>query len=62
MSFEEKSRWLRRNYVTAARHFQYRLNQDVLKSKAKPLGEIVDYAIRVEFQARGSLHAHCVLG
>ena len=36
---------------------------NVLKSKAKPLGEIVDYAtcIRVEFQSRGSPHAHCVL-
>ena len=46
LSFDEKSSWLRRNPVTAARHFQYRLNsffQDVLKSKAKPLGEIVDY-------------------
>ena len=64
LSFDEKSNWLRRNPVTAARHFQYRLNsffQDVLKSKAKPLGEIVDYAIRVEFQSRGSPHAHCVL-
>ena len=64
LSFDEKSNWLRRNPVTAARHFQYRLNsffQDVLKSKAKPLGEIVDYAIRVEFQSRGSPHVHCVL-
>ena len=64
LSFDEKSNWLRRNPVTAARHFQYRLNsffRDVLKSKAKPLGEIVDYAIRVEFQSRGSPHAHCVL-
>ena len=26
MSFEEKSKWLRQNPVTAARHFQYRLN------------------------------------
>jgi len=25
------------------------------------LGEIVDYAIRVEFQARGSPNAHCLL-
>jgi len=33
----------------------------VFKSKAQPLGEIVDYAIRVEFQARWSSHAHCVL-
>ena len=26
MSFEEKSKWLRQNPVTAARHFQYHLN------------------------------------
>ena len=31
------------------------------KSTAKPLGEIVDYAIRIEFQARGSPHAHTVI-
>ena len=32
-----------------------------MKSTEKPLGEIVDYGIRIEFQARGSSHAHCVL-
>ena len=32
-----------------------------MKSKANPLGEIVDYGIRIESQARGSPHAHCVL-
>lgn len=64
LSFEEKSRWIRSNPVTAARHYQYRLNvffHDFLKSSANPLGELVDYAIRIEFQARGSPHAHCVL-
>ena len=64
LSYEEKCGWLRGNPVTAARHFQYRQSiffQDVLKSNAKPLGEIVEYGIRVEFQARGSPHAHCVL-
>ena len=30
-------------------------------STAKPLGEIANYAIRIEFQARGSPHAHCVI-
>ncbi len=52
MSFDEKSKWLSQNPVTAARHFQYRLNtffQVFLKSKAMPLGELVDYAIRIEF-------------
>ena len=64
LSFEQKSNWLRRNPVTAARHFHYRLNtffQEFLKSTAMPLVEIVDYDIRIEFQARGSPHAHCVI-
>lgn len=64
LSFEVKSNWLRRNPVTAARHFQYRLNTfftDFLKSNAHTLGEIVYYDIRIEFQARGSPHAHCVI-
>lgn len=61
LSFEDRSNWIKRNPVTAARHFQYRLNtffNNVLKSTANPLGEISDYAIRIEFQARGSPHAH----
>ena len=64
LSFDDKSNWLKCNPVTAARHFQYRLNalfQGFLKSTAKPLGKIADYAIRIEFQGRGSPHAHCVL-
>ena len=55
---------MRQNPVTAARHFQYRVNtfyQVFLKSTAHPLGELVDYAIRIEFQARGSPHAHTIL-
>ena len=64
LSFEEKSKWLRQNPVTAARHFQYRLNtffNGFLKSKAHPLGELSDSAIRIEFQMRGSPHAHTIL-
>ena len=64
LSFEEKSKWLRQNPVTAARHFQYRLDlffNRFLKSKAHPLGELADHAIRIEFQARGSPHAHSIL-
>ena len=52
MTFEQKSNWPRRN-------LQY-FFQDFLKSTAKSLGEIADYGIRIEFQARGSPHAHCV--
>ena len=64
LSWEEKCNWLRRNPVTAARHFQYRLDlfwNDFLKSKAMPIGEVVDFMIRIEFQARGSPHAHTIV-
>ena len=64
LSYEERCTWLRKNPVTAVRHFQYRLEtfvKHVLQSTAKPLGEVVDYAIRIEFQARGSPHAHTLL-
>ena len=64
LSFEEKSSRIRHNPVPAARHFQYRLNtffNEFLKSPANPLGQIVDHAVRIEFQNRGSPHAHCVL-
>ena len=64
LSFEERSNWLKRNPVTAARHFQYRLNtllHGFLKSPTKPLGEVLDFGIRIEFQARGSPDSHCVI-
>ena len=64
MSWETKPSWLRTNPVTAARQFHHRLNaffKDFLKSDAQPLGNVVDYVIRIEFQARGSPHAHTLL-
>ena len=64
LTWEEKCTWLRRNPVTAARHFQYRLDlfwSEFLKSKANPIGKVTDYMIRIEFQARGSPHAHTII-
>ena len=64
MSYAERCNWLRLNPVTAVRHFHYRLEtfmKHAIMSNAKPLGEVVDYAIRIEFQARGSPHAHTLL-
>ena len=64
MTWEDKTTWLKRNPVTAARHFQYRLDQfwkTFITSKTKPVGEVIDYMIRIEFQARGSPHAHTIL-
>ncbi|XP_078312811.1 uncharacterized protein LOC144619258 [Crassostrea virginica] len=64
MSFEEKSELLRSNPVTAARHFEHRLQsffKSFLLSCAEPLGKIKHYSYRIEFQKRGSPHAHIVL-
>ena len=64
LSFEDRSNWLKCIPVIAARHFQYRLNtffHDFLKSNVHPLVEMVDYGLPIEFQARGSPHAHCVI-
>ena len=52
---------VRTNPVTAARMFQYRLDTFVitfLKSSAEPIGHVAEYVIWIEFQARGSPHAH----
>ena len=44
--------------------FQHRIesffSQYVL-SDAHPIGHITDYVIKIEFQMRGSPHAHCLL-
>lgn len=64
LTWEEKCAILRSNPVTAARHFDHRLQcffRDVILSPAEPLGKITHYTYRIEFQQRGSPHAHCVL-
>ncbi|KAI2646116.1 OVARIAN TUMOR DOMAIN-containing deubiquitinating enzyme 10 [Labeo rohita] len=51
------------NKVTAARIFDFRWHcflKEVLMSPLQPIGEIVDYFYRVEFQQRGSPHVHCL--
>ena len=64
MSWVEKCSWIRRNPVTAARQFQHRLNtffKEFIGGKGHPIGELSDFKIRIEFQARGSPHAHTIL-
>ena len=63
LDWQEKCNWIRSNPVTAARHFQFRAQKfihGVLMSDALPVGLIVDYFYRVEFQQRGSPHLHCL--
>ena len=64
MSWEEKCTWIRNNPVTCARHFDHRLNvflKKVIFGPGEPIGKITDHMYRIEFQARGSPHAHILL-
>lgn len=64
MTWEQRCEVLRSNPITAARHFQFRLDmflKDILMSQAEPVGKIRHYFYRIEFQQRGSPHAHGVL-
>ena len=62
MSWEEKCHYLRSNPVTAARHFDTRvqlfLKHILMNPNLSPLGKITDYKYRIEFQHRGSPHVH----
>ncbi|XP_052700234.1 uncharacterized protein LOC128177537 [Crassostrea angulata] len=63
LDWSEKSEILRRNPVTVARMFEHRFHvfqKEVILSPANPIGNVVDYFIRVEFQQRGSPHMHCL--
>jgi len=64
MSYEDKCKLLREDPVLATRQFEFRLRKffsTVLLSSCGPLGLIETYFYRIEFQMRGSPHAHCLI-
>ncbi|XP_060605753.1 uncharacterized protein LOC132758214 [Ruditapes philippinarum] len=55
---------LRKDPLLAAIHFERRfrsLMKNVILSESQPLGKVIDYFARVEFQNRGSPHIHMFL-
>ena len=63
LSYNEKCSFLNLNPVVA-KHFQYRVEmffKEILLSKVKPIGNILYYALKVEFQMRGSPHLHALI-
>ncbi|XP_029934951.1 uncharacterized protein LOC115378676 [Myripristis murdjan] len=63
LEWADRCELLRRNPVTAARMFDYRWHcflKEVLMSPCQPIGKIIDYFYRVEYQQRGSPHVHCL--
>ena len=63
LTWVEKCRLIQSDPATCARHFdrQVQLLFRFLKDGVEPLGPLVDYFYRVEFQQRGSPHIHCLL-
>ena len=62
MNYLERTRILQSNPVLLARHFQYRVETFFKHIIVKgSLGKVIHYAIRVEFQVRGSPHIHSLL-
>ena len=63
-SIAQRSTYLQQNPVTGVCMFQHRLQSFIsqyLLNDTHPLGHITDYVIKIEFQMRGSPHAHCLL-
>ncbi|XP_055088458.1 uncharacterized protein LOC117393626, partial [Periophthalmus magnuspinnatus] len=63
LDWAERCDLLRRHPVTAARMFDSRWRRflrKVILSPAHPIGKVIDYFYRVEFQQRGSPHVHCL--
>ena len=64
LSYHERCSMLNLNPVMVAKHFQYRVEtffRDVLLTNANPIGKIVYYVLRIEFQIRGSPHLHALI-
>ena len=60
---QQKSDLIQKDPVTCARNFEHMVQlfiKYVLKSNLMPIGEIVDFFYRVEFQQRGSPHIHAL--
>ncbi|XP_071944760.1 uncharacterized protein [Antedon mediterranea] len=64
LEWADKCTLLKSNPVTVARMFDKRFHnflRKVILSDAHPIGKVIDYFFRVEYQARGSPHIHMIL-
>ena len=64
LSYNERCSMLNLNPVVVAKHFQHRVETfftELLLSQNNPIGKIIHYALRTEFQMRGSPHLHALI-
>ncbi|XP_028413533.1 uncharacterized protein LOC114536369 [Dendronephthya gigantea] len=64
LSYNDRCSMLNLNPVVVAKHFQHRVETfftEVLLRANNPIGKIMYYALRIEFQMRGSPHLHALI-
>ena len=64
LNWQEKTKLVQKDPVTCSRYFDHRVQEflnTVLKSSCEPIGKLLDYFYRVEFQQRGSPHIHMLV-
>ena len=64
LSYVERCKMLNANPVVTAKHFQHRVEtffSEVLLSQSNLVGKITYFALRIEFQMRGSPHLHALI-
>ena len=64
LTWQEKTKLVQKDPVTCSRYFDHRVQEflnTVLKSSCEPIGKLIDYFYRVEFQQRGSPHIHMLV-
>ena len=64
LTWQDKCHLIKSDPVTCARYFDHKFQicvSHVTKHELKPIGELVDFFFRVEFQQRGSPHVHMLI-
>ena len=65
LSREKRCKFIQSDPVTVARHFDHRvqlfMKHILFNKKLNPVGKVVDYKYRIEFQHRGSPHVHMLV-
>ena len=64
LTWQEKTRLVQKDPVTCSRYFDHRVQEflnTVLKNEIEPIGKVLDFFYRVEFQQRGSPHIHMLI-
>ena len=64
MTWSDRCHYIKLNPVIVARHVDYmfhRLFRAVILSAPHPVAQVLDYEVKKEFQARGSVHFHMAI-